>query len=59
MGANTTYSTDNSGVGPSPGGYTVAADETDYWKIVYDGDSRNNGFSDCNETIQVDLTNSP
>lgn len=57
--ANTTYSTDNSGVGPSPGGYTVAADETDYWKIVYDGDSRNNGFSDCNETIQVDLTNSP
>jgi hypothetical protein len=57
--ANTTYNTDNTGVGPSPGGYTITADETDYWAIVYDGDSRNTAFSTCNEAIGVDVTASP
>lgn len=57
--ANTTYNTDNSGVGPSPGGYTITGDETDYWQVVYKGDSRNNGFTNCNEVVAVDLTASP
>ena len=29
-----------------------------YWKVVYDGDSRNDGFDDCNENVDVTLTGS-
>ena len=41
--------TANTGV-PSPSGYTITADGTYYWKVVYDGDTRNNTFTnDCTE----------
>ena len=56
--ANDTYSTDNSGTGPS--GYTITATGTFYWKVVYDGDNRNNGFTkDCTEIADVTLTPDP
>jgi hypothetical protein len=57
--ANTTYYTDNSGDPAVNSGYSISADEHDYWKIVYDGDSRNNSFSNCNEEVDVNLTASP
>lgn len=57
--ANTTYATDNTGSGSS--GYTIAADGTYYWKVVYNGDSLNNGFTvACGlEKVVVDLTAHP
>lgn len=59
--ANTNYVTDNSGVGPSPGGYTITADGTYKWKVHYNGDSRNNGFDiACGaEQVIVNLTPDP
>jgi hypothetical protein len=53
--------TDNSGVGPSPGGYTITASGTYNWKIDYNGDSRNNAFHiACGvENINVTLTGTP
>jgi hypothetical protein len=58
--ANGTYTTDNSGVGPSPDGYTITSTGTFYWKVVYDGDTRNNGFTkDCTEIADVTLTPDP
>jgi hypothetical protein len=55
------YVTDNSGVGPSPGGYTITASGVYNWEIVYNGDSRNNGFTvACGvENINVTLTSTP
>jgi len=55
--ANTTYSTDNDGTGPD--GFTITSDGDWFWKVVYDGDSRNNPFQACNEAIDVNLTPSP
>jgi hypothetical protein len=51
------FVTDNSGVGPSPGGYTITADGTYNWKVSYSGDSRNNGFTGTcgDESITVGL----
>jgi hypothetical protein len=58
--ANGAYSTDNSGTGPSPGGYTITTTGTFYWKVVYDGDNRNNGFTkNCSEIADVTLTPDP
>jgi hypothetical protein len=54
--ANGDYATDNSGV--SPNGFTITADGTYKWQVVYNGDSRNNGFTvACGaEQVVVDLT---
>jgi hypothetical protein len=56
--ANIPYKTDNSGDPAVNGGYTITADGTYYWKVVYNGDSRNNGFTKaCGaEKVQVDIT---
>ena len=51
--ANGVYSTDNDGEGAD--GFTIDTDGTWYWKVVYDGDSRNNPFALCDESVQVDL----
>lgn len=59
--ANTTYKTDNSGDPAVNSGYSITADGTFYWKVVYNGDSRNNPFTiACGaERVQVDLTPHP
>jgi hypothetical protein len=56
--ANQAYKTDNSGDPAVNSGYTITADGTYYWKVVYNGDSRNNGFTKAcgDEKAQVDLT---
>lgn len=58
--ANTTYKTDNTGLAAS-NGYTITADGTYYWKVVYDGDSRNNPFTKaCGvEQVTVNITPDP
>jgi hypothetical protein len=54
-----TYTTTNSG-DPSgtPAGYTITADGTYRWKVVYNGDSKNNPFTiACGvEQVVVDIT---
>jgi hypothetical protein len=59
--ANQDYVTNNSGVGPSPGGYTITTDGTYKWKVHYNGDSRNNTFDiACGaEQVVVNLTPDP
>jgi hypothetical protein len=54
--ANGDYVTDNSGVAPT--GYTITADGTYKWLVVYNGDSRNNGFTKAcgEEQVVVDIT---
>ena len=57
--ANGDYVTANTGV-PATSGYTITADGTYYWKVVYDGDTRNNTFTnDCTENAAVTLTPDP
>jgi hypothetical protein len=57
---NAMYATDNSGLAAS-NGYTITADGTYYWKVVYTGDSLNNPFTIvCGaEQVEVDLTGHP
>jgi hypothetical protein len=56
--ANGDYTTANSGDPTgTPAGYTISTSgETDYWKVYYDGDNRNNPFDDgCNESVSPTL----
>lgn len=54
--ANGPYTTANPG-GSSLSGRTISTSTTVYWKVYYDGDTRNNGFNDgCSESIDATLT---
>jgi hypothetical protein len=67
--ANTTYATQNDGdptdatatPADTIAGYTITADGTYKWKVVYNGDSKNNGFTlACGaEQVVVDVTPNP
>jgi hypothetical protein len=52
------YVTTNSGDPTVSSGYSITADGTYRWKVVYNGDTRNNGFTLlCGaESVNVDLT---
>jgi hypothetical protein len=52
------YSTLNLGSNGTPAGYTISTSgEKDYWKVYYDGDSRNNPYNaGCSEYVQPTLS---
>jgi hypothetical protein len=54
--ADGTYTTTNSGTPTA--GYTISADGIYRWKVVYNGDTKNNGFEKaCGvEQVNVDIT---
>jgi len=53
--ANQEYKTDNGGAGTT-GGYSITATGTYRWKVVYNGDSRNNGFTVACGAERVTIT---
>ena len=52
------YTTANLGSSGTPAGYTITTSgEKDYWKVYYDGDSRNNPYNaGCTEYVQPTLS---